>query len=76
MSADTHTIYATITRSHGEPTETVNLTCNCGVKAHYRRRHSDSPVKGSAGFPVSTGNQSREMAAQARQAHARAGVLV
>lgn len=72
----THTLTATVTRSHGEPTERVNLECGCGVKTHYRRRHNDSPVKNAAGFPVTTGNQSREMAAQGRQAHVRAGVRV
>lgn len=72
-----HEIQATVTRSHGETLERVELTCTCGVKTHYRRRHNaQSPVRDAAGFPAPTGNQGREMVAQGRMAHAKAGVLL
>lgn len=74
MSA--HDVTGTVTRAHGERFERVALACSCGVPipAFKRRHNGESPVRDAAGFPVATGNELRQMAAQARSAHARAGV--
>lgn len=73
-----HNLTATVTRAHGEPTERVTLACSCGlpIPAYKRRHNAESPARDAAGFPITTGNQAREMYAHANQAHARAGVLV